>query len=109
MLRVAPVVFPTRRARHGRRDARDAPEPELDLDLDPVIKNDAIVIEDDTDTDTDTTASGDTVVEVVDSPVRCIDVSGTAESESPIPWDGPWHHCSRYGYEVFGGDDSSRR
>ena len=60
MLRVAPVVFPTRRARHGRRDARDAPEPELDLDLDPVIKNDAIVIEDDTDTDTDTTASGDT-------------------------------------------------
>ena len=81
----------------------------IDLDLDPVIKNDAIVIEDDTDTDTDTTASGDTVVEVVDSPVRCIDVSGTAESESPIPWDGPWHQCSRYGYEVFGGDDSSRR
>ena len=35
------------------------------MDLDPVIKNDAIVIEDDTDTDTDTTASGDTVVEVV--------------------------------------------
>ena len=66
MLRVAPVVFPTRRARHGRRDARDAPEPELDLDLDPVIKNDAIVIEDDIDTDTDTTASGDTVVEVVE-------------------------------------------
>ena len=79
----------------------------IDLDLDPIIKNDAIVIDDDTDTDTDTTASGDTVVEVVDSPVRCIDVSGTAESESPIPWDGPWHHCSRYGYEVFGGDDSS--
>jgi hypothetical protein len=38
----------------------------IDLDLDPVIKNDAIVIEDDTDTDTDTTASGDTVVEVVE-------------------------------------------
>ena len=38
---------------------------------------------------------------------QCIDVSGTAESESPIPWDGPWHHCSRYGYEFFGGDDSS--
>ena len=71
----------------------------IDLDLDPIIKNNTIVIEvEDSDTDT--------VVEV-GSPVPCIDVeSGTEteiESDGPIPWNGPWHQCSRYGYEVFGG------